>query len=82
MCLTAAGCVLSVDDDRGAAVVQADGRRWEVSLAPIVLDGGLVAAGDWVLVHTGFAVAVIDERDARELIDTLSALTTPGGTEP
>lgn len=82
MCLTAAGRVLSVDDDRGAAVVQAEGRRREVSLAPIVLDGGRVAPGDWVLVHTGFAVAVIDERDARELIETLTSLTTPGGTEP
>ena len=81
MCLTVAGRVVSVDVGRGTAVVQTDDRRLDVSLAPIVLDGGYVAAGEWVLVHTGLAVAVVDEREARELIDAIAAATaiTPAG---
>jgi hydrogenase expression/formation protein HypC len=81
MCLALAGRVASVDTRRGAAVVEAHGRRWEVSLAPIVLDGGHVDPGDWVLVHTGFAMAVVDERAALEILAATS-LGPPPGTAP
>jgi hydrogenase expression/formation protein HypC len=80
MCLALAGRVASIDARRGTAVVEAHGRRWEVSLAPIVLDGGRVDAGHWVLVHTGFAVAVVDERAAREVLAATSL--GPPETEP
>ncbi len=59
MCLSDAGRVVAVDGD-DAIVDLTDGRR-RVSLAPIVLDGGRVREGDWVLVHTGFAVAGVEE---------------------
>lgn len=78
MCLTAAGRVVSVDDSCAEAVIDVSGRVCRVSLAPIVLDGGHVDSGAWVLVHTGFAVAVIDERDARELIAASDALARAG----
>jgi hydrogenase expression/formation protein HypC len=58
VCLSDAGPVVALDG-HDALVDLTDGRR-RVSLAPLVLDGGRVAAGDWVLVHTGFAVAVVD----------------------
>jgi hydrogenase expression/formation protein HypC len=81
MCITVAGQVLSVDDGEGTAIVAAGGRRLAVSLAPIVLDGGRVATGDWLLIHTGLAVTVLDEHEAREILAAAAALA-PGGTEP
>lgn len=81
MCLAVAGQVLSVDGGRGMAIVAAGGRRLEVSLAPIVLDGGRVATGDWLLIHTGLAVTVLDEHEAREILEATTALAPPGGTE-
>jgi len=81
MCLAVVGRALSVDDGRGEAVVQAQERRLRVSLAPIVLDGGRVAAGDWLLIHTGLAVAVLDQDEAREILAATTDLATPGGDE-
>jgi hydrogenase assembly chaperone HypC/HupF len=78
MCLTVAGRVLSVDDAAGTAVVDAGERRTAISLAPIVLDGGRVAAGDWVLIHAGLAVAVLDEREAREILEATAERSPPG----
>jgi hydrogenase expression/formation protein HypC len=82
MCLTVAGEVLSVDAAAGTAVVDTGGRRMAISLAPIVLDGGRVAAGDWVLIHTGLAVAVLDEHEAREILDAAAALGPQGDAQP
>jgi hydrogenase assembly chaperone HypC/HupF len=76
MCLAIVGSVLSIDDVLGTAVVQADDRRWDVSLAPIVLTGGRVRPGDWLLLHTGLAIAVLGEVEARQLINTTRSLFT------
>lgn len=44
-------------------------------MALIGLDGPDGAhVGDWVLVHVGFAIAKIDEAEARETLDALKAL--------
>ena len=86
MCLTIAGQVLSIDDDQGTAIVATGERHLEVSLAPIVLDGGRVATGDWLLIHTGLAVTVLDEHEAREILEArrnelAAELAPPGGTK-
>lgn len=67
MCLTQAGRVSAVTATE--AVVDLDGVDRVVSLAPIVLDGGEVRPGDWVLVHTGMAMEVLDETTGSELAD-------------
>ena len=67
MCLTVVGRVLSVDPERGEAVVGVQGAPRAVSVAPLVLDDAAPRVGDWVLIHTGMAVATIDESEAREL---------------
>jgi hydrogenase assembly chaperone HypC/HupF len=68
MCLSDLGTVLSVDDGSGTAEVDLAGRTAEVSLAPLVLDGTKVAKGDWLLVHTGLAVELLDAAEAAEII--------------
>jgi hydrogenase expression/formation protein HypC len=67
MCLSEAGLVVTVAD--GRAVVDVDGITKEISLAPIVLDGRQVGPGDWVLLHTGLAVDLLDERTATAMND-------------
>ena len=41
--------------------------RTEISLA-LVPEAGV---GDWVLVHAGFAITVLDEEDARQTYELL-----------
>ena len=59
------------------AVVEVSGvrRRVDVSLIIDETGAGLVV-GEWVLLHVGFAMAVIDEDEARR---TLELLTLLGG---
>jgi hydrogenase expression/formation protein HypC len=76
MCLGIPGQIVSITDaEQLRAKVDVDGVRREVSIALIGLDGPDGArVGDWVLVHVGFAMAKIDEVEARETLDQLKAL--------
>jgi len=76
MCLGIPGQILEINDvAQLRAKVDVDGVRREVSIALIGLDGPDGAqVGDWVLVHVGFAMAKIDECEARETLDQLKAL--------
>ncbi len=82
MCLSDLGPVLSVDATRGTAEVDLAGRHRQVSLAPLVLDGASVAPGDWLLVHTGLAVEVLDAVEAAVIVANREelALTDPSRT--
>ena len=51
------------------AVVDFQGNRVDVSLATVPQ----AQAGQWVLVHAGFAIAVLDEAEARETWEYLQA---------
>jgi hydrogenase expression/formation protein HypC len=76
MCLGIPGQIVEINDPAQLrAKVDVDGVRREVSIALIGLDGPDPArVGDWVLVHVGFAMAKIDEAEARETLDQLKAL--------
>lgn len=56
---------LSVADR--TAIVDVDGVARRVSLAVLDLEGTSVAPGDWILSHTGLAIRVVNETDARKL---------------
>lgn len=80
MCLAIPGQILAVDeagDDPVTgrlATVDMQGTRVEASLAMTPEAG----AGDWVLVHAGFALAVLDETEARETWDMLQLAAADG----
>lgn len=82
MCLADVGQVLSVDGEHGTAVVASGRRRMEISLAPIILDGRAIAVGDWVLIHTGLAVTVLDRQAALDILGATATLASPEGPEP
>ena len=46
--------------------------RREVSVALVDEPAAPIEVGDWVLIHVGFALARIDEDDARETLELLA----------
>jgi hydrogenase expression/formation protein HypC len=65
MCLAVPAQVVDASGDE--ATVDLQGSTLKIS--KIMTPG--VARGDWVLVHAGFAIAQLDEADARETWDYL-----------
>ena len=76
MCLGIPGRIIGITDEgRLLALAEVSGVRREVNVAPVV-DGDLGdLVGRWVLIHVGFAMAVIDEAEAAK---TLAALRDLG----
>ncbi len=76
MCLAIPGKIISIDSSTNMASLDVLGveRNCSVDLVPDV------AVGDYVLVHAGFAISVIDETEAAETLDIiqqLAELTAP-----
>ena len=65
MCLSEAARVLDIDGD--AAVVELRGALRTVPLVVLTFAGEAVRAGDWLLLHTGLAVARISAAEAAEV---------------
>ena len=73
MCLGIPGEVLTLDAERpGMATVNVGGARRQVNVMLIEEDG--VLPGDWVLIHVGFALAKIDEEEARLTLSHLEEM--------
>lgn len=75
MCLGIPGQIIEITDaGRQMALADVSGVRREVSLA-CVADGPLAnLIGQWVLIHVGFAMAVIDAEEAEKTLDALRGL--------
>jgi hydrogenase expression/formation protein HypC len=72
MCLGIPALVIEVvDREGGLARVDVSGMRREISVALIDEPSAPVEPGEWVLVHVGFALARIDESDARQTLALL-----------
>lgn len=77
MCLGIPGQIVAVGDaDSKLATVDVLGVRREVNIACVVREGEAPAdcIGEWVLVHVGFAMNRIDEKEAQVTLDLLHAL--------
>ena len=77
MCLAIPGQILQiVDEDNRLAQVDVAGVRRNVNVALLDGEDGGAAAGDWVLVHVGFAISKVDEQEAqttRKLLEGMGA---------
>ncbi|HTV54495.1 MAG TPA: HypC/HybG/HupF family hydrogenase formation chaperone [Terriglobia bacterium] len=74
MCLAVPGRVVSIIDDDGQ-----DLRRGKIDFGGVTKEACLAytpeaAVGDYVLVHVGFALSVIDEGEAHKIFEALSQL--------
>jgi hydrogenase expression/formation protein HypC len=68
VCLGIPGKLVEIVDDLGhLAKVEVSGVRRVISTRLLAADPPRV--GDWVLVHVGFAMAVIDEAEATATLD-------------
>ncbi len=68
MCLAIPGRIVQQTAD-GKSTVDMNGNRFAVSTVLVPE----ARVGDWVLVHAGFAIARLEERDARETWALLEA---------
>jgi hydrogenase expression/formation protein HypC len=75
MCLGIPGQIIAVTDEpRLMAVAEVSGVRREVSLAPVADRPLAELVGQWVLIHVGFAMAIIDEEEAARTLEALRDL--------
>ena len=61
MCLAIPGKVVSIDGDDG--VIDFGGVKKHTNLSMVEAN-----VGDWVVIHAGFAIEVMDEEEAQETI--------------
>lgn len=77
MCLAIPGQIVEiVDEPNRLAKVDVGGVRRNVSVALLDADGEPARAGEWVLIHVGFAISRVDEEEAlatRALLEQLGA---------
>ena len=77
MCLGIPGRIVNIISEANKlAFVEVLGVRREINIACIVNAEHPVAScvGDWVLVHVGFAMSRIDEKEARLTLEVLHML--------
>lgn len=73
MCLAIPGKIVEVSSDTpDSALVEVAGVRRKIDLG--LLQEDKPVAGDWVLVHVGFAMSKISEQDAADQMNTLRML--------
>jgi hydrogenase expression/formation protein HypC len=73
MCLAIPGKIVEVfSDNPDSAMVDIVGVRRRIDLG--LLHDDKPVAGDWVLIHVGFAMSKISETDALDQMNTLRAL--------
>ncbi|MHB8658413.1 MAG: HypC/HybG/HupF family hydrogenase formation chaperone [Solirubrobacteraceae bacterium] len=72
MCLAIPGQVVEIlDGENDLAKVEVAGVRRNVNVGLLANEDGGVLAGDWVLIHVGFAISKVDEEEARATHDLL-----------
>jgi len=74
VCLAIPAKIESIEDDTATVSLGGTQARVVVSLTP------QAKCGDWVLVHAGYAITVLDEADAQEtfaILRQMDALGSP-----
>jgi len=73
MCLGIPGEVVEVLADReDLAMVSVEGVKRVVNVG--LLENEPLAPGDWILIHVGFALSKIDEREAKASLEWLTGV--------
>ncbi|MGI8622768.1 MAG: HypC/HybG/HupF family hydrogenase formation chaperone [Solirubrobacteraceae bacterium] len=74
MCLGIPGQIVEwVDRDKSIAKAEVSGVKRAINLG--LIDGADI--GDWVLIHVGFAMSLIDEAEAASTLEFLRLLGDP-----
>ncbi len=70
MCLAIPMRVVSIEGDEAEADIGGVKRKVSIALTPEV------KVGDYVLLHTGYAIGVIDEAEAKETLKLLEEIAS------
>jgi hydrogenase expression/formation protein HypC len=75
ICLAIPGQIMEVVDEANRlAKVDVAGVQRNVNIGLLDSDGIAVGAGDWVLIHVGFAMSKVDEDEARATLGMLQRM--------
>ena len=72
MCLAIPGQIVSLGPEPHLAVVEVSKVRRQINID--LLKGDPLAVGDWVLIHVGFAMTRVSDREAVEQLRLLAML--------
>ena len=73
MCLGIPGEIVEILTDRDdLAMVSVEGVKRVVNVG--LLEDETLVAGDWILIHVGFALSKIDEREAKASLEWLTGV--------
>jgi len=75
MCLAIPALIKSIKDKEAEAEIGGINRRVSLWLTPEA------EVGDYVLVHTGYAINVLDQEEAEETLSLLKEIAEVGGEE-
>lgn len=76
MCLGIPGKIVSVGEDiHQLAQVDVCGVKRDVNIGLICEGDTAELLGQWVLVHVGFAMSIINEEEAQSTLDALTAMS-------
>jgi len=70
MCLAIPVKIVSIDGDEAETEIGGVRRRVSIALTPEA------KVGDYVLLHTGYAIGVVDEAEAEETLKLLEEIAT------
>ena len=77
MCLGIPGQIVEITNETSKlAIADVVGVRREVNIACIVSEDHPLKSciGDWVLIHVGFAMSIIDENEANETLKVIKQM--------
>ena len=75
MCLAIPALIKSIEDKEAEAEIGGINRRISLWLTPEA------EVGDYVLIHTGYAINVLDQEEAEETLRLLEEIAEVGGEE-
>ncbi|WP_058912689.1 hydrogenase maturation factor HybG [Entomohabitans teleogrylli] len=78
MCLGVPGKIIAIGESIDhPATVEVNGIKRQVNISLVCEDGDAPAdlLDRWVLVHVGFAMSILDEQEATEMLDALRSVT-------
>ncbi len=76
MCLGVPGKIIAVGEEiHELATVEVNGVQRQVNIALVCEESPQDLLDRWVLVHVGFAMSILDEDEARDMLSALENLT-------